>query len=124
MAYITRLPQDQFADAKEATCGYWSQKDTGWILFSPGPDRRYEINPEKDYDPSKQSPQPELILKTYDPTNGITSAGDLWRVKHWKPQNVWRSGAAATRGIRGRTLPYYYPSFSCFLSKKFMGLSS
>ena len=81
VAYITSLPQDPFADAKEATYGYWGRQGAGWILFSPGPDRQYNINPEKDYDPSKQSPQPELILKTYDATNGTTSAGDLWRIK-------------------------------------------
>ena len=81
VAFITSLPQDPFADAKEATYGYWGRPSAGWILFSPGPDRKYDINPEKDYDPSKQSPQLELILRTYDATNGTTSAGDLWRIK-------------------------------------------
>ena len=53
----------------------------GWILFSPGPDRDYDLTPEKDYDSSIPQPSPFLMIKTYDPTNGTTSDGDIWRVK-------------------------------------------
>lgn len=53
----------------------------GWILFSPGFDRDYDIMPERDYDSSIPQPSPSLLFKTYDPTNGTISDGDIWRVK-------------------------------------------
>lgn len=57
--------------------------DTGWFLHSPGPNRVYNItDPTEVYDGS--IPQPSLHLTsgpwTYDPTNGLESAGDIWRV--------------------------------------------
>ncbi len=65
-----------------ATFGYWrNDEGTGWILFSPGPDGVYDIVPWEDYDPANH-PTPALIEKSYDPTNGTYTRGDLWRVKN------------------------------------------
>jgi len=81
VAFLTALPTDPFADSKGAVFGYWNDREMGWILFSAGPDQQYEIDPAKDYDATKDNPLPQLFLKTYDPTNGTTSRGDIWRVK-------------------------------------------
>jgi len=53
-----------------------------WIVWSAGPNRRYEI----DLDATRRilsvpHPADELIHLTYDPSNGNKSAGDVWRVK-------------------------------------------
>lgn len=58
----------------------------GYVIVSAGPDRKYQIDPGTDYDPACRgdlsSPACEkLLLKTYDPTNGIASRGDIWRVR-------------------------------------------
>jgi hypothetical protein len=53
----------------------------GWILISTGPDRDYDIVPAAEYDPAKTVPSPALIEHTYDPTNGTTSNGDVYRMK-------------------------------------------
>lgn len=54
----------------------------GWMLWSPGPDGRYDIlDPEAFFDPSESDPRPELIEKTYDPTNGSFSRGDVFRTR-------------------------------------------
>ena len=81
VAYITSVPTDPFATTEGAAFRYRSQDDKGWILFSAGPDKQYDIDPVKDYDAAKENPLPQLFLKTYDPTNGTTSRGDIWRVK-------------------------------------------
>jgi len=107
--YVSWYPSDIFAPAREATFVYWcvfpGQPDpsgkivgkdsllrggAGWILVSPGPDRRYDIPGDWDvYDPSISQPSARLLAGTnkkgraftYDPTNGAMSGGDLWRVK-------------------------------------------
>lgn len=77
---------DHFADKKRrVTFSYYvDPMSKGWILISPGPDLDYDIDPERDYDASIAQPSIHLlsIVGTYDPTNGLTSDGDIWRVKH------------------------------------------
>jgi thioredoxin-related protein len=71
------------ADEKEKRrpFSYYSMKN-GWIVISVGPDRDYDINPERDYHGLKASqPEESLLLNAYDPTNGITSSGDIFRIK-------------------------------------------
>jgi type II secretory pathway pseudopilin PulG len=86
IAYITQIPGDPFsADKKEP---YWyytgiaiieEQERPFWILTGSGPDQK------RDIDVTKYNPQyPDwhesyLILKSYDPTNGTTSLGDVFR---------------------------------------------
>lgn len=56
----------------------------GWILISPGPDGIYDItDPAKVYDSTIPQPSDFLIGGpwTWDPTNGATSRGDIWRVR-------------------------------------------
>ena len=53
----------------------------GWILISAGRDGDYDIVPERDYDGRVKQPSERILLLSYDPTNGLESDGDLWRVK-------------------------------------------
>ena len=53
----------------------------GWIMISPGPDCKFDIDPAKCYDGNIPQPSELLIRMSYDPTNGTVSPGDVWRVK-------------------------------------------
>lgn len=82
IAYITSLYPDPFAPAG-ATFGYYSVKKddaAGWILISPGPDGKYDLD-WKLYDPAVPQPSQALIPFAYDPTNGTVSPGDVFRTK-------------------------------------------
>jgi general secretion pathway protein G len=79
VSYITEFPKDPFSpDA--GTYAYYSINDS-WVIFSPGPDKKYDITPEKDFIPGDKNTDSRIISKTYDPTNGTISAGDIIRVK-------------------------------------------
>jgi hypothetical protein len=85
-SYITHMPSDPFASAQGASYCYYSVslKDghSGWIVWSAGPDKQYDLTREniaKAYDPMASHRSEFLIIKTYDPTNGVVSGGDLWR---------------------------------------------
>jgi len=107
-AFITSYPSDPFCPVRGSTFVYWSiypgqpdpsgkiaGKDSplggvGWILVCPGPDLKYDLPGEWDvYDPKVAQPSPRLLAGTnkrgfaftYDPTNGMISDGDIWRVK-------------------------------------------
>ena len=82
IAYMTGLPKDPWAE-EGATFGFYSVKKDdkpGWVMFSPGPDQKYDLD-WKLYDPTVTQPSPELLRYTYDPTNGTVSPGDIIRVK-------------------------------------------
>jgi type II secretory pathway pseudopilin PulG/uncharacterized membrane protein len=76
-------PRDPFAPERQATFAYYSTKSPaeGWILTSAGPDRDYDIDPMRDYDPAVKQPSAQLLGLSYDPTNGTVSNGDIWRVR-------------------------------------------
>ena len=95
--YLTSYMRDAFASTRGATFGYYCDNN-GWILYSWGPDmdenHRYKWDLEPDVDKVYRSifSQPSLTLLTgtsslsgeaytYDPTNGIISPGDVYRVK-------------------------------------------
>jgi len=81
VAYLGRLPQDGFAPDFEATYGYYPSKDEKFaLIFSPGPDRRYQIDPKADFVPGDPGSRDALLVRRWDPTNGTRSAGDLWYV--------------------------------------------
>lgn len=86
--YMTRMVGDPYAPAEGATYAFYSTpggdlQSSGWILWSPGPDARYDLNAlniREAYDP--RSPASEMLINlTYDPTNGTMSPGDIWRSK-------------------------------------------
>lgn len=95
VAYLQNLPEDSFAHTRGARLGYYAPPSgNGWILFSVGPDRDEnrpdgpgDIGPrvENLYDPGENPPgvwqvSVPLLNVTYDPSNGVFSNGDLWRV--------------------------------------------
>ncbi len=94
--YLLRFETDPFAGTRGGSLGYFAHaSNMGWILFSLGPDRDEnapdgpgQISPrvERLYDivsdfPYMWNPPAALIDVTYDPTNGLWSRGDLYRVQ-------------------------------------------
>lgn len=87
IAYLTTLYPDPFAPEKQPFAYFAVPGDpkkpnelVAWILFSPGPDGRFDLNYSA-YDGKLAQPQPWLLHSAYDPTNGIVSGGDIWRIK-------------------------------------------
>jgi prepilin-type N-terminal cleavage/methylation domain-containing protein len=80
LPYTTPLAFDPFFKSEEVPFAYF-RDGTGWILFSPGPDRIYNLVPGTDYDSSLEGIGERLFHKTYDSTNGTKSAGDVWRIR-------------------------------------------
>ncbi|OPZ10904.1 MAG: hypothetical protein BWZ10_02280 [candidate division BRC1 bacterium ADurb.BinA364] len=72
---------DPFAPESGVSYGYFAN-EAGWILFSAGPDNKYDIRPDEDFIPERGGAWPPLYWKTYDPTNGAASAGDIWMTAH------------------------------------------
>jgi hypothetical protein len=101
IAYITNYPSDPFMSTKGGVGGFYSDAgNTGWILYSVGPDTDEADTTQGDlnetvywvYRPYFSQPSLELIVGplaaaktegayTYDPTNGTNSWGDVYRVK-------------------------------------------
>ncbi len=71
---------DQYSPIKGGTFCYYAAGG-GWIMWSPGPDQVYDLDPEQDYDPTITGPTAALLQKSWDPTNGTESGGDIWRIK-------------------------------------------
>ena len=83
LAYMIRYFEDPFQISPtepQPTFVYYHDRN-GWILVSPGPDGDYDINPEQDYRSVIRQPSEPLVIKAYDPTNGLVSDGDVFRVK-------------------------------------------
>ncbi len=80
IAYITSIPRDPFSAGKKEWFSYYTS-GRAWILISAGPDKDYDIVPQQDF--QQPSGMRELlgilVNKTYDPTNGSVSNGDVWR---------------------------------------------
>lgn len=93
VAYLSSFFVDVYAPDRRLTYAYWTQPirledgsvhSVGWIAWSPGPDKDYDLTAENiasAYDPTKRVPNDNLLLQTYDPTNGSTSSGDIYRTK-------------------------------------------
>lgn len=95
-AYTLTTPvaylRDHFPDAFNPPSGdiaptfaYWSNV-VGWILWSPGPDGDFDITTkaiegEMIYNPFITQPSSVLIPFYFDPTNGLNSSGDIFRVR-------------------------------------------
>lgn len=83
ISYIMRPFPDPFAPTRNTTYRYYTpDPKEGWILWSPGPDGIYDLL-GSEYDPLGTVPSESMIGKTYDPTNGAVSRGDIWRVKNY-----------------------------------------
>jgi hypothetical protein len=92
IAYLTSLRHDPFNRGSayftdEESVGmpvsafsYFSD-ERGWILVSPGPDGDFDITPTLQYSSKTAQPSTDLVQRSYDPTNGTISGGDLFRVR-------------------------------------------
>lgn len=98
IAYLTGYPMDRFAEPYRVPYLYYVEgASRGWILASFGPDADLmeggdlgfdNGTVERVYDPMVKQPSNKLLTGsgprgayTYDPTNGLLSNGDIWRVK-------------------------------------------
>ena len=108
VSYISHYPRDVLSPIRGATFVYWSivpgeadpsgkivGEDSpvggeGWILVSPGPDRKYDIPDDWEaYNPKESQSSNRLLAGTnekgyaftYDMTNGALSHGDMWIAK-------------------------------------------
>ena len=84
---------DPFGGARKLPLGYYAPgfregttptSSTAYILWSCGPDGKYDLNAaniETAYNPAHPIPSAYLIARIYDPSNGATSAGDIVRYK-------------------------------------------
>lgn len=76
-------PADPFAPVERARYVYYTSGDKDairWFIASAGPDRDYDIDPATVFGPPANNPSISLSELTYDPTNGVTSNGDIWQV--------------------------------------------
>jgi hypothetical protein len=81
VAYLSHYPEDPYAPGYRATYGYYPSPDGRFVLlFSPGPDGVYDVNPETDFRPGNVESRDTLLLRRFDPTNGASSKGDIWFV--------------------------------------------
>ncbi len=80
IAYITSIPRDPFSAGKKEWLSYYTS-GRAWILISAGPDKDYDIVPQQDFQQPRDSKAlwDIIVNKTYDPTNGSVSNGDVWR---------------------------------------------
>jgi len=80
IVYVTANLTDPFSGETRQAFRY-SRLDEGrgWILYSAGPDGVYDIDPAGDLDAGSGDLLTALVDKTFDPTNGTTSRGDIWR---------------------------------------------
>ncbi|MCC5876018.1 MAG: type II secretion system protein GspG [Candidatus Sumerlaeia bacterium] len=83
IAYLVAPFEDVFSPDKGATFGYLSSgaPQLDWIIFSPGPNRRFDIDPNQWRPGGLEANRDWLLNATYDPTNGTVSAGDIWRIR-------------------------------------------
>lgn len=80
ITYLRLVPFDPFAK-NPGDFYHYHGRINGWILVSLGPDGNLEIDLLNDYDDRIAQPTSKLLIKSYDPTNGTFSAGDIFRVK-------------------------------------------
>lgn len=91
--FMDRVPYDPFAPARlrhAPFCYYTDPAGKGWILWSAGPDMKYDLTSRNIggiYNPANPNmvSDPALLSLTFDPTNGSTSHGDIWRISGNQP---------------------------------------
>ena len=76
VAYMTSIQDDVFALTDQTPLQYYSPPARDrWISWSVGPNKESDLDPTL---PGWDEPD-QLVEKTYDPTNGTVSAGDVIR---------------------------------------------
>lgn len=94
VAYLPKLPVDPFINFRGeqgipyAYHVYPNPPDTDYLLWSPGPDKTYDItHPAELYDPDEKSFSTRLFLMGWEPNYYETNNGDIWRIK--KAHEAW-----------------------------------
>ncbi|MFW6255454.1 MAG: hypothetical protein ACOC54_01435 [Candidatus Sumerlaeota bacterium] len=82
VAYLTSVLEDPYSFSGSGPYKYYRAGDESWILTSPGPDMVEDIDPVEDFEADVPQPSEIILQKSYDPTNGTDSGGDIWRVKY------------------------------------------
>lgn len=83
LPYLNRDYFDPFSKGGTMGYGYYSTQsdgEHGWILFSAGPDGKYDLDWTR-YNPASANVKRDLAPYTYDPSNGARSTGDIWRAR-------------------------------------------
>lgn len=76
--YLTKLTPHRYA----------TDGSSAYILCQPGPDEKWDITRPEQFLYGLKGPgssSEEFLNVTFDPTNGATSRGDIWRLKDQKP---------------------------------------
>jgi len=108
IGYFKSHPKDPFSlTGRNDYCYTFSHTPWGDLLWSPGPDRVYDLNPYvlPDLLDDNYRRRTKLYhLYTYDPTNGVVSAGDIWRqvINHW-------GDPPSLENVKGLPLKIDYP---------------
>lgn len=86
VAYMTSIPRDIFSPDGMHWFGYCTVKNSLWILTSLGPNMTQPPETWVGWQGGDiqevhalEAPTYDLVNRTYDPTNGTVSAGDIWR---------------------------------------------
>ena len=84
IAYLTSYVADPFAPVEGLTFRYFvenkelnPESPVSWIVWSAGPDRDYDIP----FGKGTGGDDSWILPYTYDPTNGVVSGGDIWRME-------------------------------------------
>lgn len=77
--YVPYIFNDFFSDRKHPWPYAYYANDDFWVVFSPGPDRDYDLGYDIHLTGTPEEIRENLISVTYDPTNGTKSSGDIWR---------------------------------------------
>lgn len=84
IAYISSYFPDPMSPVRGAAHLYYRQGEE-WILISAGMDEDYDLRDPRPYFVGSGEPDPSILDRTYDPTNGVKSDGDIWR---WSPRSA------------------------------------
>lgn len=74
---------DPFSPSRSFPYAYYCT-ESRWMVSSPGPDADYDINPKTAMENDWTTNTLDLVNRTYDPTNGTFSDGDVYRMG-WPP---------------------------------------
>lgn len=81
IAYLARLPLDGCSKDRTKPFIYYTDGES-YIVASRGPDRVFQIDPERDFHfaENRDGHAPALNDKCFDPSNGSKSAGDIFLI--------------------------------------------
>jgi type II secretory pathway pseudopilin PulG len=77
--YVGSVPQDQYDAGRKIAYGYFMDNRTGhWLIWSPGPDHDYDIDPLRDFW-SGANPSPNALReRLFDKSDPNDRDGDLY----------------------------------------------